>query len=170
MAFTTTKKKLCWNCEGNVSKDAINCPFCGVYLRRDEDLDNDYEDEEEDPLTPPYKMINPIETQAAVPQPPYPASEVIEQPPLSENSKKWNAPIGKLTEWKAVFVPILFLLSGSVFLIFGMILSLFSKGGILTLQWQGSLWIWYFVLAFPLLYFGWRTLKNLDEDINAPSS
>jgi hypothetical protein len=26
------KKKLCWNCEGNVAKDIDNCPYCGVYV------------------------------------------------------------------------------------------------------------------------------------------
>jgi hypothetical protein len=26
------KKKLCWNCEGNVSREIDNCPYCGVYL------------------------------------------------------------------------------------------------------------------------------------------
>src|ERR1700722_10179378 len=29
---TNTKRKLCWNCEGNVSKEKEICPYCGVSL------------------------------------------------------------------------------------------------------------------------------------------
>lgn len=160
---TITKKKLCWNCEGNVARDAVNCPYCGVYLRRDEDLRNDYDEEEEDHLTPPYRIEALQKNQETVPQPPYVASQAITQPEPAEKKKKLASSIGKLTEWKSVFIPIVLLLAGSVFLTFGMILFLFSKGGLLTVKWQGSLWIWYVVMALPSLYFGWRTLKNLDE-------
>lgn len=44
---TSTKKKLCWNCEGNVSHEAVNCPFCGVYLHHssDDSYSNDNQSE-----------------------------------------------------------------------------------------------------------------------------
>jgi hypothetical protein len=157
--MTTTKKKLCWNCEGSVARDALNCPYCGVYLRRDEDND-DYEDEE-DAITPPYRIESFAKN--AVPQAPYatPESAAISTTPVAESKPILSTKT--LNDWKTVFIPLLLLLSGSIFLVFGMILLLFSSGGLLTVQWRGSLWIWYLVLALPLLYFGWRTLKNLDE-------
>ncbi len=34
------KKKLCWNCEGNVAREVDNCTYCGVYLQAPE-LDED---------------------------------------------------------------------------------------------------------------------------------
>ena len=163
---TAVKKKLCWNCEGNVSRQADNCPYCGVYLHREnDDHDEEYDEIEEEDITPPYqpeptnsKQMDPI-----IPTPPYAAQESPTAPEayIQQAAK----PLLQLSSgWKAVVFPLTFLLAGSVFLLFGLILFLFSQNGTLTLQWNGEYWYAYLLVALPLLYLGWNTLQNLSDE------
>jgi len=146
------KTKLCWNCEGSVARDVIHCSYCGVYLKRDEDEDLQFEQNTEESYKPSY---NPASSdQEEVPPPPYQATkQAVEAIPSAPSS----------VDWKAVVFPLFLLLSGSFFLFFGLLLTFFSENGLLTLQWDSSYWFVYFTLSMPLLYFGWRTLGQLPE-------
>lgn len=155
---TAGKKKLCWNCEGNVSREASNCPYCGVYLHRDQDEEIDIEDDEEEELAPIYRSVSPENNSTAIPQAPYSAPQPATR---QENEAK---PSSVQAEWKNTFIPLLLLLSGSFFLLFGLTLFLFSHNGFLTLQWKESYWPFYLIAALPLLYFGWNDLQNLKEE------
>lgn len=156
------KKKLCWNCEGNVSREIDNCPYCGVYLHSDEI-------EENSNWNPSYRPSSKTEE---IPSPLYqiPQEDNQESDSFEENqeaSEKEDVPslsasrlFGQL---KQDLFPILFLMMGSIFFLFGVVLFLFSENGTLTLQWQGSHALYFLISALPLIGCGWWLLQKLDS-------
>jgi hypothetical protein len=166
------KNKLCWNCEGNVSRDAANCKYCGVYLHRDDDDDDDiYEDEIEEevkaPTSPPPTtnpgptLVKPVSAETAIPRPPYNTEKVVTAT-LDKNSVHSDA--NYVTALKTVVAPLVLLSAGSVFVIFAFLLYFFSSNGVLQLQWNSSYWFYYLLAALPLLFFGWKFLVEQKED------
>jgi len=140
------KKKLCWNCEGRITLETDNCPYCGVYLSP--------LSEDENPLfSPPYRMDN-EEVEETPPQP-YVAEaaskEISEEPPEEEQSHNFAE----------ILIPLLFLLSGAVFFLFSFTLLLFSRQGVFTLSWDGAFWPLYLLIGAPLLGYGGYTLSKL---------
>lgn len=150
---TTVKRKLCWNCEGSVTRDAANCPYCGVYLHpKDDDGYEDIEDHR-----PPYAI--PEEQENTVPEAPYAATReaVIENKPEKTPLQIMKA---QSADWKIVVLPLAMLLAGSLSLLFGVLLLLFSHNGTFTLQWNASYWVYYLVASIPLLFMGWKSLQE----------
>jgi hypothetical protein len=147
------KKKLCWNCEGNVAKDIDNCPYCGVYLHAN------VEEEEDHSWNPPYQLTALKKDDSEEEHPPY-------YPAQEEKTIKADSPsppsIGQ--QLKKDILPIFLLLAGSSFFLFGTILLLFSQGGTLTLQWDGSLSFYFLLFGIPALFWGWRNLQNENEE------
>ena len=160
------KKKLCWQCEGNVAKDIDNCPYCGVYLQAE-----DLGEIEEDSVWKPSYRPSPNESEE-IPSPIYQIN--------SENEEKSEARKAAAREqevreepliWNAIFAqlkqdlfPILFLMMGSIFFLFGIVLMLFSQNGTLTLQWQEKDGIYFFLFALPLIGFGWKYLQQISSN------
>lgn len=128
-------KKLCWNCEGEIDKDAIHCLFCGTELKNNP------------PATPP--------------EPPYRAKMA----PQKEEQKEAiaNAPAKKSVEQddSRGALSFLLLLVGAIFLAFSLFLLIFSSQGVLTLSWNASYWFVYLLVSLPCLFFGWKALRNL---------
>lgn len=152
---TTTKKKLCWNCEGNVARDATNCIYCGVYLQREEESESEEED-----LTPPYTINTEEEEKEVTFQAPYTPQEG----PLS---KEMNPELFSKTKeenpWKKIVLAQITLSLAALLTIFGLTLLSFSKDGVLTLRWDGEFWPYYLFLAAPLFLIGIRALKVEPE-------
>lgn len=160
------KKKLCWNCEGNVSRQVDNCPYCGVYLHSEEL-------EENSSWNPSYQPSNKTEE---IPSPIYQIQQeetladqgTHEEKPVEETPRKvvkasndsWKIHLDQLK--KDVF-PTLFLMMGSIFFLFGLVLFLFSQEGTLTLQWQASHALYFLIFSIPLVFLGWRFLQKSDE-------
>lgn len=150
------KKKLCWNCEGSVSREIDNCPYCGVYLHGAAP--------EEDPRwNPSYQPASQTEE---IPLPLYQIHPEPDLPPAADHPG-YSSP--KITDWpmllnelKREVFPLLFLMSGSVCLIFGMVLWLFAQKGTLTLQWQEAHGPYFLGLALPLLLLGWKCLHDTE--------
>lgn len=151
------KKKLCWNCEGNVARDIDNCPYCGVYLHAS-DIDENaawnsshLSSSKTEEIPSPLYQIKPTE-------------EISEEQeiPREEDSKSfaWNSLYKQL---KGDIFPILFLMMGSVFFLFGVVLVLFSQGGTFTLQWKESDGFYFLLFALPLIGCGWMFLQQLEE-------
>ncbi len=154
------KKKLCWNCEGNVSREINNCPYCGVYLHATEE-------EEDSSWNPSYRPASKMEE---IPSPLYQIQQEqstdddeldhsVEE--TRETPQALNG-ILLMDQLKRDIFPLLFLMMGSVFFLFGVVLVLFAQNGTLTLQWQGHDGFYFLILAFPLLIFGWRFLQRLE--------
>ncbi len=151
----TQKKKLCWNCEGRVSLEEENCPYCAVYLGPAPD-----EGVKQDVLAPPYRLVETEEEESQkAPASPYEMEEQLAQavqdvPELEETKN----------DLKQVIFPVAFLSAGSLFLLFGLILLMFSDQGTLTLSWNAEYWYVYLVFALPALFLGWRALSRFEHE------
>ncbi len=158
---TQPKKKLCWNCEGRVSLKDENCPYCGVYLSP---LGSDEDSESKETLfSPPYRVEEADQDERKVPVAPY-AAEQSHSPTRTQEAIKPSSELAKTpfltSEMQSIVLPIILLLSGSVFFIFGVALMLFSQNGVLTLQWNSDYWYLFFIFSLPMLYLGWYFIHN----------
>jgi len=179
------KRKLCWHCEGNVARDIDNCPYCGVYLQATETeamvdppiWNPSYHPTgnktEEIPL--PVYQINPTAGQVRSHDLERHHSLENESEQEYENERGKRSLKGKEVEsllvWSRLFaqvkqdvLPILFLMMGSVFFLFGIVLFMFSQEGTLTLQWQEKHGVYFLIFALPLMILGWKFLQQLDSD------
>lgn len=149
------KKKLCWNCEGNVARDIDNCPYCGVWVQPPELGDNsvwnpNYQSKTEEIPSPLYHIHTGD------------VDDNEEEPTdIEPNSISANTLFQKI---KIDLFPVIFLMMGSNFFLFGIILMLFSQNGTFTLQWQGSDGLYFMSFAIPLTFFGWKYLQQIDEE------
>lgn len=161
------KKKLCWQCEGYVAREIDNCPYCGVYLQ-----ETVVEKIEDNPLwKSPYHPSSTHEGE--IPSPIYKLTPEPEIDDESQDNSATERPENPL-DWKHLFdqlkqdvLPILFLMMGSIFLLFGIVLYLFSQNGTLTLQWQEKYGLYFLLFAFPLIGFGWKFLQQIKENNSA---
>lgn len=149
------KKKLCWNCEGNVSQEINNCPYCGVYLQS-------MESEEENLLWNSSYHSSKTED---IPLPPYQASFIESLAEQRQSVKtRFEFSLKAFLQLKKDILPTLLLMMGSLFFLFGTILFLFASEGTLTLQWKGDQWIYFILISIPSIYFGWRHLQQTEAD------
>lgn len=142
----TLKKKLCWNCEGNVTLQQENCPYCGVYLSPSDGS------EDENSLLPPYRLE--ISQESSIPSTPYQSSEDKEE----ESAAVENSESPPASDVKALVLPLSLLLIGVTFGLFALLLVLFSKNGYFTLSWDADLWYVYLIIAIPAFIGGYRSL------------
>lgn len=123
-----------------MAREATQCPYCGVQMSAEGEssLREPEPDFHEDPL-------------CASPQRAAPYARPEAPEPLSEGGGS------------GVLLSMGLLLPGVAFLLFGMALALFATGDRLTLSWNAHYWWVFFFGAFPLLYYGWMALNELDE-------
>ncbi len=175
----TTNKKLCWNCEGGVECDAGQCPFCGVNLvASDSELEGESLREIPPKVTEYSVASSEVSDSSAaavpsmeVPPPPYQLNQEVESFKISE--EEWNqalnapesgAGVSSSSEGDAATRPLLFLLPGSVLLLFACILFFFSEDGVLSMRWSARFWPLFFLGSIPLLYFGYKALSEQSEN------
>lgn len=168
MSATPTKKKLCWNCDGNVPLRAEHCPYCGVYIEQSTEVDDD-EIEEEEAHTPPFHLSanHSRATSGEAPAPPYGSSKKGKPAPMSAKAAskpKERDPVFAGANQK-IILPLLLLICGSVFALFGLVLLLFSENGVFVLKWNGDHWPVYLVVGVLFLLVGWRFVGKVDEQI-----
>jgi hypothetical protein len=161
---TKTKKKLCWNCEGNVSLENETCPYCGVSLDVSPMAGTNF-----DPITfaSPFKPT-PSSSLSMIPKAPYVnKSETADSDEREASNDEEQDFV--FTDLHRTLLILLLLSIGNVLVIFGIVLLLFSDNqGIFTLHWHGSYWYFYLLTGIPLLYFGWnetRKLQNTSEKL-----
>ena len=140
------QKKICWNCEGNVSREADNCTYCGVYLHA---IDEDTSFSRTPSLYPLHQ-----------PQP----SVQEENPAENTEDFSFGSSHSLLDRLKRDLFPLLFLMMGSVFFLFGIVLLLFSQNGVLTLQWEQTDGFYFFLSALPFMAIGWMFLQRLGSE------
>lgn len=146
-------KRLCWNCDGNVHLYEMNCPYCGAELASSEASTN-----------PNEPLANAVAADAI----PQPAFSSYEEESFIPSDEEWNSEEKDIDNSMqaneiASLMPLLLLLPGSLFLIFGLALFLFSDNGFLVFQFNGRYWFVYLGLSFPLMYFGLKQLFPLSK-------
>lgn len=159
---TKTRKKLCWNCEGNVSLENETCPYCGVSLDVSPMAGTD---PNLNAFASPFK--NTKSSSSMIPKAPYnpPKNETKEEPEKQVEEQEQEEPGFALSELHKTLLILVSLSLGTILLIFGAVLFLFSDSrGIFTLHWHGSYWYIYFVVAIPLLYFGWKAMHDFQSN------
>lgn len=150
------RKKLCWNCEGNVSISEEYCPFCGVSVVPA------FLEGAEVEFAPPYAKN--AEKDYGIPKSPYNHDDIHEDSVKSEPQKEIVEDLEPaVDEFKRVALAVTLLLSGSVFFLFSLAMGLFSRNGVFTLHWDATYWFIYAILGLPLLFLGWRSLMKLDQ-------
>lgn len=145
--MTTPKKKLCWNCEGRVSLEAENCPYCAVYLGPAPNEKSGYTS-----FAPPYKIVEAEESQEEQKEMRTSPQEAVAEQEMPDTS------IAK-RDFKSVILPLTMLSAGTLFLIFGLTLYLFAEHGFLTLSWNGDQWYFYVICALPMLFYAWKLIN-----------
>lgn len=132
-------KRICWNCEGEVSLHLPDCPYCGAELSAPNSS-----------FAPPRELGDPFQTA------PNTGNRKIEQ-------KEWEEALDTTPKQKVTSLPgkgdwisLILLLPGVVFALFGLLLLFFSEEGVLTLHWNKNLAFFYFLGAVPLIFLGWR--------------
>lgn len=153
---TMKKTKLCWNCEGVVDRSAENCIYCGVYLHPEEEDLEDQESEPE-PHPSPYQTTDEPEGKESEHKPHYQEEE------YNIEDLEDGEPFKGSEDIRGIILPLIFLLAGSVFLLFSIVLYFFSQDGVFVLKWNANYWFIYLFFSIPLLYIGWRTLQYFEE-------
>ena len=153
------RNKLCWNCEGSVSRAASNCPYCGVYVHPEEDAVEETPKASRE-ISPPYQPVPSQESE--IPQAPYTPKESAEESTTSYKSSAITAPTIQ-EDWKKVVIPMVLLMAGSMLLLFGIMMFLFSHQGYLTIRWDASYWFYYLLVSVPLLFFGWKAIEKTED-------
>jgi len=155
------KVKLCWNCEGRLDLNEENCPFCGVYVSPIEGGDA------ADPVAPPYRIEEERESTEEAPPAPYSPEQFAEEERPQAAAKTMD---GETLQKQAaiegaslVLTPMTLLIGGSFFFFFSLVLLLFSQEGVFTLKWNASHWYLYLLTGLLMLFFGWKTLRRIEE-------
>lgn len=155
---TETKKKLCWNCEGRVAGSDEHCPFCGVYLSPALFSNGTSKnDSEEETLHSSYRVGRGGDSDTS-----HDKESVEEEDEASQTESSWKD-FSSSKGLRKMTVSLGMLLAGSIFFLFGLILWLFSKEGMLTLQWKSDYWYVYLSLSLVMLFLGWQNLQLVDD-------
>lgn len=147
---TKTHKKLCWNCDGYVHIYEMQCPYCGANL-------TEYPSDKKEQETSLSEAIEQSahHVQSNYSEPPYGHFEELAE------QKKALPQEYEIKEEKDLDNPLatlLLLLPGSVLLLLGLAMLLFSAEGYLTFRFKAKFWFVYLIGSLPLLYFGYKTL------------
>ena len=162
-------RKLCWNCDGSVHIHATKCPFCGTDLVAEEApaQQTTYQAPPPPPLeAPPPPYVQRVQPQPDLYQsaPPWQVPGQVEEQPQQEMVAQVPVIEELVDETPArshEVMPMLLLLPGAFFLLFALVLLLFSQDGALTLSWKASHWMAYLCVGLPMLFMGYRSLNRV---------
>lgn len=156
------KRKLCWNCEGNVQFGVEVCPYCGVSLTPGNE---DSRDVKRANMPPPYKRVS-GSTEQGIPKSPFatnPQSSMVEPTEQTEPEDTEEIPEKDKDDVKLVITTMAMLMGGGIFVLFGFILLLFSNEGYLQLRWSDAYWFVYVLIGLPMVYFGIQNLGKFTD-------
>ncbi len=141
------EKRLCWNCDADVSLHLEKCPYCGVDLNQPITVD-----------TPFQGLGDPFQKAPTQEKAPFSISQDEWEKVLDEKEEEVEEPSEKASRKEAI--ALFLLLPGVVFCLFGLLLLLFSDDGTLTLRWNQNLAYFYFLGAIPLIFLGWHAINR----------
>jgi hypothetical protein len=166
---TVDKEKMCLSCEGRIPLNAEKCSYCGAEQKNSYRAPIFQNQSLEDSLTslytPPYQGKRPQFTKTEEPQPLQSLEpmykDVTEQPQMESmigSTVKEEEEQKKSSLW-----PTALLFAGANFLFLGLLQLLFSKNGVLRLEWNAHYWFLYCILSAPCLFFGYKKFKELKD-------
>jgi RNA polymerase subunit RPABC4/transcription elongation factor Spt4 len=150
------RQKLCQNCDGEVDLDVIFCPYCGSDLLEEKKVNLAVEEVEKVAASKQGKIHYP---------PPYTASKTT---PLSFAKEEEEETAVEPPQQKSQIVPkspfwaVLLVTLGAQALLLGVLLFIFSEGGAVHLRFDAKMWLFYVIFSMPMLYFGWKSVSQLD--------
>jgi len=167
--LSTDNQKQCSRCEEFIHPQSTSCPYCGTDLSSNKVV----RPASSTPFSAPLTPLAPPE-QPAIPRSPYNPSPTTSTPSTTTDSTTTSSttlppPVEKRPaspydySIRTILTPLLLLLSGTVFFLFGLVLSLYSKEGVFTLHWKSAYWPLYLAVAASSLFYGWRALHRLEE-------
>lgn len=146
------RRKLCWECGGEVPYSAEQCPFCGAVFEV-----GDPKESETEAFFNQSSESSDLFSDGQDPKPLY--QPIDEDAPLEEEvpteEEKPDA------ESRQQLICLCLLIPGFALLLFGIIMFFFSQEGYLTLKWNASWGMFIFALAALFIYFGAKAYKKL---------
>ena len=152
--------KLCPNCDGSVAMQVSLCPYCGSSV-----FESTKDASKNPAVDPNVKTLSPEETLASLYPPPYRPKtidtqmEEEEEETFEEEEEEEDV---TQEEQKGAIVPTILFWLGVNVLVFSVLLLVFSNEGALYLKWNAKYWFLYSVSSFPLLFLGYKGLKNIN--------
>ncbi len=148
---STEKTRLCPYCEGSVPLGSPTCRFCGSAFDNTKTPDKgafrgrsahmDYTP----PYSPPTENIH----------------ESVFYPEKDEKMYKVKESESTEEEEKGHLIALTLLSCGSMLFTLSMFLFFFSEHGRVVLEWKSRYWSLYMILGAPMLYYGFKKLKQL---------
>lgn len=174
---TNERQKMCPTCEGRISLEAEICPFC-AQEQVSEKGNNSFQtplfqnqslqDSLTSLYTPPYSGKRPVFSQE-----PKKETPIYKESAMYKNvtDEKFQDPLKAISaataneietqEGESSLWPTVLMVAASNFLVLGLLQLFFSENGLLKLEWDGSYWFIYCLMAFPLFYLGIQKMKKL---------
>lgn len=156
------KQKMCPSCDGRIPLDAETCIYCSADLGSMQ-VKNSFQgtlfehqsiqDSLTSLYTPPYGGKRNFEEPSSEIPPSISAPKAA--PQIQEEASEGEK---ANTLW-----PTVMLVTGSNFLVLGLLQLFFAEDGVLKLEWNGSFWFIYCLAALPLLVFGFKKIKDLHD-------
>jgi hypothetical protein len=147
------RQKMCVNCNGKVSFEATECPYCATELAPSLQAPS-----------PLFKNQNIQDSLAALYNPPYHIKTGEKENPAPKKQVTFTepAPVVSMSEPEKVqdshrdFWALFALIVGGNLLTLGLMQFFFSDKGMLTLEWESSYWYLYCLISLPLFYLGFK--------------
>jgi|GEM_PF-2797605 len=148
---STEKMRLCPYCEGSVPLGSPNCRFCGsafdiIDTTAKETFSKSHHHRN---YTPPYSP--PTEN----------IHESVFYPEKDEKSYKGKENDSTEEEEKGHLIALTLLSCGGMLVTLSFLLFFFSEHGRVVLEWKSRYWSLYMILGAPMLYYGFKKLKQL---------
>lgn len=160
------RQKMCANCNGKVSFEATECPYCAAEqtpVAKTSPKNNSLQDSLASLYNPPYspksaekmkaKEKEKVEPSTAprkqvfYTEPESPVAQATAALPLENDAKK---------DFWALFA----LIVGGNLLTLGLMQFFFSENGLLVLEWNSAYWYLYCLIALPLFYLGFKKASS----------
>lgn len=128
----------CCFCEEMIHAYATRCPYC-------------------------YKDVNPVGEVLSEQATPSPLLKLEDEGFKEEKLKKEEKTPIVISQTVYMFLSLAALLAGSVFFFFGVLIRLFAKDGVFTLEWSTGSWPYFVFSALALLACGLVTLSKVEK-------
>lgn len=154
------RQKMCFKCNGRVSFEATECPYCAADLPTSTQNGS--------PQSPLFKNQTLQDSLTSLYNPPYHSKMSEKENPVPKKQVVFTepeSPVAIAAEPEAEegsnrdFWALFALIVGGNLLTLGLMQFFFSENGKLNLEWDSSYWYLYCLIALPLFYLGFKKTR-----------